>query len=79
MLYSAHCMIFCSPEISHIQRKKKRRTFIMRKCGNCKKRAFSSWSGHDYCLGYEMSATKEDEMREAANCKRYEVTEKPYG
>ena len=44
----------------------------MRKCGNCKKRAFSSWSGHDYCLGYEMSSTEEDEVREAANCVMYE-------
>ena len=39
-----------------------------RKCGNCKHRAFMSWSGIDYCMGYEMEGT-------AGNlgiCDRYE-------
>ncbi len=40
-----------------------------RKCSNCKHRAFSSWSGIDYCLGYEMET---EEYNEATDCKRYE-------
>ena len=43
-----------------------------RKCSNCKFRAFSSWSGVDYCLGYEMTLTDEEEMVEAAMCSEYE-------
>lgn len=40
-----------------------------RKCSNCKRRAFSSWSGIDFCLGYEM---ENEEYNEAENCERYE-------
>ena len=44
----------------------------MKKCGNCKHRAFSSWSGIDYCMGYEMTLTEEEEIEEASGCLRYE-------
>jgi len=44
----------------------------MRKCGNCKHRAFSSWSGIDFCLWYEMTTTEEEEIKEAATCGKYE-------
>ena len=43
-----------------------------RKCSDCKHRAFSSWSGIDYCLGYEMET---NEYSEAEECKRYEEGE----
>ena len=43
-----------------------------RKCGNCKYRAYSSWSGIDYCMWYEIATTEGDEMVEAAMCGRYE-------
>ena len=44
----------------------------MKKCGNCKYRCFSSWSGIDNCLDYEMACTEEEEIKAAADCKRYE-------
>lgn len=44
----------------------------MRKCGNCKHRAFNSWSGIDFCLWYEMSTTEEEEIKEAKDCGKYE-------
>ena len=43
-----------------------------RRCGNCKHRAYSSWSGIDYCMWYEIATTEGDEMVEAAMCGRYE-------
>ena len=41
----------------------------MKKCSECKHRAFSSWSGIDYCLGYEMQS---DDYNEAETCSKYE-------
>lgn len=43
-----------------------------RSCANCKYRAFSSWSGIDYCIDYEMAATEAEEIAAAADCPRYE-------
>ena len=40
-----------------------------RKCSNCKHRAFHSWDGIDYCIGYEMETT---ENSEAEVCSKYE-------
>ncbi len=44
----------------------------MRKCGNCKHRCFSSWSGIDYCMGYEMACSEAEEIEAAENCGAYE-------
>lgn len=44
----------------------------MKKCGNCKYRAYSSWGGIDYCIDYEMAVTEEDEIQSARECKKYE-------
>lgn len=44
----------------------------MRKCGNCKFRAYNSWSGIDYCMGYEMADTEAEEIEEAKDCRKYE-------
>ncbi len=41
-----------------------------RKCSNCKHRAFTSWSGIDYCMGYEMEGTEDDPG--LGVCGRYE-------
>lgn len=41
-----------------------------RKCSNCKYRAWSSWSGIDYCMGYEMEGTEDDPG--LGVCDRYE-------
>lgn len=43
----------------------------MKKCGNCKHRAYSSWSGVDYCMGYEMAEMEAEEIEAARNCKAY--------
>lgn len=43
-----------------------------RMCGNCKYRMWHSWSGVECCMDYEMSVSKEDEIKSAADCKRYE-------
>ena len=45
---------------------------MKRKCGNCKKRAYSSMFGVEYCMWYEMSTSEEDEIREASDCTAYE-------
>ena len=44
----------------------------MKKCGNCKYRAYSSWSGIDFCIWYEMSCSEEDEINAASDCLKYE-------
>ena len=44
----------------------------MRKCGNCKKRAFDSWCGIDFCIGYEMATNEEEEILNAKDCREYE-------
>ena len=44
----------------------------MRKCGNCKHRAYSSWCGIDYCIDFEMAETDADEIRSARDCKKYD-------
>lgn len=41
-----------------------------RKCSNCKHIAFMSWSGIDYCMGYEMEGTEDDPG--LGICDRYE-------
>ena len=43
-----------------------------RSCANCKYRAFSSWSGVDYCIDYEMATTEFEMETAAADCPRYE-------
>lgn len=43
---------------------------MTRKCSNCKYRAWSSWSGIDYCIGYEMEDTEDDPG--LGVCDRYE-------
>ncbi len=45
----------------------------MKKCGNCKFRAYHSWDGFvDYCLDYEMSTSESEEIEAAKNCPKYE-------
>ena len=44
----------------------------MKKCGNCKHRAFSDMFGIDYCLDYEMACTEDEEVKAASNCHIYE-------
>ena len=44
----------------------------MKKCGNCRYRCWRSWSGIDYCMGYEMSTTEAEEIAEAKDCGRFE-------
>lgn len=44
----------------------------MKKCGNCKRRAFNSWCGVDYCIDYEMATTEKEEIEAAKNCTVYE-------
>ena len=44
----------------------------MRKCSNCKHRAYSSMFGIDYCLDYEMATTEAEEIEAAKDCRRYE-------
>ena len=44
----------------------------MKKCSNCKYRYFTSWDLMDACLGYELTETEEDEIREAECCGKYE-------
>lgn len=43
----------------------------MKKCGNCKHRAFRLMYGIEYCIWYEMTTTEEDEVREASKCTSY--------
>ena len=44
----------------------------MKRCGNCKNRCYSSWSGIDYCMWYEMATTEAEEIETAADCEKYE-------
>lgn len=44
----------------------------VRKCGNCKNRCYSSWSGIESCMWYSMTTTEEEEIKEAADCGKYE-------
>lgn len=44
----------------------------VKKCGNCKYRFFSSWSGIESCIDYTMATTEEEEIASAADCKKYE-------
>ncbi len=45
----------------------------MRKCGNCKNRAWrSSWSCIEQCMWYEMATTEDEEIKEASKCNKYE-------
>lgn len=43
-----------------------------RKCGNCKYRAYTSWSGIDFCIDYEMATCEADEIRSASDCPKFE-------
>lgn len=43
-----------------------------RSCANCEHRAWSSWSGIDYCMWYEMVTTDEEYEKESAVCQKYE-------
>lgn len=44
----------------------------MKSCRTCKHRAWSSWSGIDYCYGWEMATTEEEEIENAKDCPKYE-------
>ena len=45
----------------------------MRKCSNCKNRAFNGLYGiPDYCMDYEMTHSEKDEINVAADCILYE-------
>ena len=44
----------------------------MRKCGNCKNRMHYGWTGIEYCIGYEMALTENEEEECAKGCKEYE-------
>lgn len=44
----------------------------VRKCGNCMNRAYTSWDMIDFCYGYEVAENEQDEIRNAADCPRYE-------
>ena len=44
----------------------------MKKCGNCKYRAYSSWCGVDYCIDYEKATTEQEEIEAAKDCQIYE-------
>ena len=50
----------------------------MKKCGNCKYRAWNSWSGVDYCMWYEMTTSEAEEIEAAADCGKYEFGD-PFG
>ena len=43
-----------------------------RSCGNCKHRAWESWSGIDLCMWYEMASCMSEEREYAEGCERYE-------
>lgn len=45
---------------------------LERSCCNCKNRCYSSMFGMDYCIGYEMCSSPEDEVSEAQNCSQFE-------
>lgn len=44
----------------------------MKKCGNCKHRMFSSWSGMELCMNYEMTTNEYEEIESAKDCRKYE-------
>lgn len=44
----------------------------MKSCGNCKKRAYTSWCGIDFCYWYEVASTEDEEIENAKGCDRYE-------
>ena len=44
----------------------------MKKCGNCKNRCVEIWGGLDYCLGYEMAESEQEEIDLATSCPIYE-------
>lgn len=43
----------------------------MRICSECKNRCFDSWSGIDFCLGYEMTSSEEEEIITAESCSHF--------
>jgi hypothetical protein len=43
-----------------------------RKCSNCMKRAFAGWCGVDYCMGYELCCSEQEEIDTANGCDNYE-------
>ena len=44
----------------------------MRKCGTCRNRCKSGWSGQELCSVYEMADTEEDEIMAAEGCPEFE-------
>lgn len=44
----------------------------MRKCSNCKNRAWFWGSSIDHCMWYEMAATEDEEITQATKCGNYE-------
>ena len=49
------------------------KTQEIRKCGNCKHRCFSGWDGMiESCYWYEVSTTEAEEIKNAAECGKYE-------
>ena len=45
---------------------------MKRMCRNCKNRWYTSWGLLECCMWYSMCTTEEDEIREAADCGKYE-------
>lgn len=45
----------------------------MKSCANCKNRCFSSWSGIEYCYGYEIAVNETEEKQNAENCEIFEA------
>lgn len=44
----------------------------VRKCSNCKRRAFAGWGGEtEFCWGYETTYNEETEIETAADCDAY--------
>lgn len=45
---------------------------MKRKCGNCKHRWWKNWGSTECCMWYSMTTTEEEEIKEAADCEKYE-------
>lgn len=44
----------------------------MKKCGKCRYRCYSGWGGMmTLCIDYERAETEEDEIRAAADCRKF--------
>lgn len=43
----------------------------MRICSDCSNRCFDSMFGIDFCLGYEMTSSEEEEIMTAESCPKF--------